>query len=153
MIDNPSQDLLSKTKRYMHERETWNKAGKPLRSDKEIFRIFTELCEPCEYFNRKSKKIGQCKICSCFLKPQSKSFNKIAWATTNCAADPPKWEAEIVLEENKKEEVDQKVDGQYEQLMFQIQTDKQANGLKMREAAKPNAQPPNQPKRGGCCGG
>jgi len=140
-------DIISKTKRYFTERDKWQKAGKPVRSDKEIFRIFTEICSKCEHFNKKSEKLGSCKVCGCYLKPKGLSFNKIAWATTTCPASQPKWIAEVVLEEeqqNKKK---------LEQNLWQEQDEKQQNGLKMKEVANSIANNPVPPKkRGGCCG-
>ena len=141
------KDIISKSKRYLHERDIWQKAGKPVRSDEEIFRIFTEVCSKCEHFNKKSEKLGSCKVCGCYLKPKGLSFNKIAWATTTCPASQPKWIAEVVLEEeqqNKKK---------LEQNLWQEQDEKQQNGLKMKEVANSIANNPVPPKkRGGCCG-
>jgi len=140
-------DFISKSRRYLTERDKWYKAGKPIRSDKEIFRIFTEICSKCEHFNKKSEKLGSCKVCGCYLKPKGLSFNKIAWATTTCPASQPKWIAEVVLEEeqqNKKK---------LEQNLWQEQDEKQQNGLKMKEVANSIANNPVPPKkRGGCCG-
>lgn len=136
--------IISKGKRYLNERDIWKTAGKPYRSEEEIGRIFTEHCSPCEYFIKHSDKLGNCDICGCFLKVKSKSFNKIAWATTNCPATPPKWTAEIELPEEEKKELEQK--------MFQDQEEKQKNGLQMKDAVAHVTPPPV--KRGGCgCNG
>ena len=62
----------------------WMTAGKPYRSNSDINAIFTDICEPCEYFERKSDVRGTCKLCGCKLKKTGKSFNKIAWATSRC---------------------------------------------------------------------
>ena len=130
-----SKDIFSRGVRYFNEREIWKKAGKPLRSDEEIFRIFTEICSECEYFNK-----NMCKICGCRLKSKGTTMNKIAWSTTNCPMSQPKWTAEIETKEIKK----------IEQEMFQVQTKKQENGLKMKEVSSPIVtQPPK--KKSGCC--
>ena len=155
LVDMP-QDIVSNIYRYLHEREIWKKAGKPYRSDEEIERIF-KVCEECEHFNKKSEQLGSCNICGCYLKSQSKSFNKIAWSTTFCPAVPPKWIAEVELEEEKNQEVEVEVQKQIEQQrqteqkMFQNQENKQLNGLDMKEvAAHVNIQPPNKKPPCGC---
>ena len=149
-IDNQlPQDLLSKGKRYLNERDIWKKAGKPVRSDEEIFRIFTEVCSQCEHFNPRSEKLGNCRLCGCFLKPKGLSFNKIAWSTTYCPANPPKWTAEVVVEKSEVEKSEEEV--KLEQALFQNQDEKQQHGLKMREVVNHPVPPPK--KKGGCCGG
>lgn len=85
------QDTVSLVKRYSAERTKWVEAGKPLRSPEEIFTIFNNICSECEYFNRLSKKSGECLICGCHLKEKSTILNKLAWATTKCPKTPPKW--------------------------------------------------------------
>ena len=77
--------------KYMQEREVWKKAGKPLRPQGEMTRIFMEECSPCEYFKRLAGQRGKCGVCGCFLHPTSKTMNKLAWATTECPAPNPKW--------------------------------------------------------------
>jgi len=138
------QDILSKTQRYLHERDMWNHAGKPLRSKIEIEHIFTEHCLPCEHFKKKSNTLGECNICRCRLKPSGVVMNKIAWATTNCPATPPKWTAETELPEEEKKELEQK--------MFQDQEEKQKNGLQMKDAVA-HVTPPVALRKSGCgCG-
>jgi hypothetical protein len=66
---------------YIH----WNLAGRPMRSQEKIDQIFKEQCEKCEMYNGYA-----CKICGCYIN-QRKYLNKIAWATTRCPGNPPKW--------------------------------------------------------------
>jgi hypothetical protein len=133
------QDFFSKGQRYLNERTLWTKADKPIRKDKEILRIFTDICSKCTLFNYKSEKLGQCEICGCFLKPKGQSFNKIAWATTKCPANPPKWTAEVVIDEQ-------------EQKMWQEQDNKHQQGLKMKQASPKPQQSSKIPPKKRCCG-
>jgi len=75
---------VNRVAEYAREYAIWARAGKPYRSDSDINAIFTDICEPCEYFERKSDVRGICKLCGCKLKKTGKSFNKIAWATSKC---------------------------------------------------------------------
>lgn len=78
---------------YLKERADWIKAGKPLRPQAEMSKIYDEICSPCGEFRKLPMIGGQCKICGCFLHPTQKSRNKLAWATTSCPHSPPKWES------------------------------------------------------------
>jgi hypothetical protein len=139
-----SQNIFSLGKRYLNEKKIWQQAGQPLRTDEEIERIFRDVCASCEHVTKKKNKLYQCRLCGCFLKPEGSTFNKIAWATTNCPAIPPKWTAEIELPEEEKKELEQK--------MFQDQEEKQKNGLQMKDAVAHVTPPPV--KRSGCgCNG
>ena len=150
------QDIISKGKRYLNERDIWIKAGKPLRDDAEIERIFTEHCLPCEHFKKKSEKLGVCGLCGCRLKIQGVILNKIAWSTTYCPANPPKWTSDISkVAEEKQEEIQQIIQQviqqeiKKEQELWQDQDSKQINGLKMREAVQ-NVSPIRPKRKGGC---
>ena len=77
--------------RFNEERKAWKDAGKPMRPEGEMTRIFMEECSPCEYFQRLVGQRGQCKVCGCMLHPTSKTLNKLAWATTKCPAPKPRW--------------------------------------------------------------
>jgi hypothetical protein len=88
------KNLMAKVERFSEARDKWKDAGKPVRTDEEIFRIYHEVCKECEYFDN-----DKCGICGCRLKPKGHMLNKIAWATEKCPLDPPKWIAEIELEE------------------------------------------------------
>ena len=77
--------------KFNEERKTWKDAGKPMRPEGEMTRIFMEECSPCKYFKRLIGQRGKCGICGCFLHPTSNTANKLAWATTQCPAPNPKW--------------------------------------------------------------
>jgi hypothetical protein len=78
---------------YKDEREKWEEAGRPVRSPERIKEIY-DICKECENYIFIVPKLGQCKICTCLLRPKGETMNKIAMATTNCPLDPPKWVAE-----------------------------------------------------------
>ena len=71
--------------RFIKEYIKWFLKGKPLRSDKEMDRIFS-ICEECPEFERYAPgcTFGNCKVCGCHLDKEDKGMNKIAWATTKC---------------------------------------------------------------------
>ena len=83
-IDGLGVLLMDRAARYALERAIWVKAGKPYRSESEINAIFTDICEPCESFQRKSDIRGICALCGCRLRNKGKYLNKIAWGTTKC---------------------------------------------------------------------
>lgn len=133
------QDMISKGKRYIEERATWKKAGKPVRSDESIEQIFTEQCVKCDFFHKRSDTLGQCNICGCFLKPKGLSFNKIAWATAQCPLERPKWKADVEISPKQEQE------------LWQEQEAKQQEGLKTKDAISSTPPPSPPPKRRGCC--
>ncbi len=61
--------------------KTWEDAGKPERSEKEVQRI-VEICESCDAYNAKTK---QCGVCGCLCRKKGMArFNKPRMATENC---------------------------------------------------------------------
>lgn len=86
--------------RYFKEREEWSNQGKPLRSDEEMEHIFS-ICQSCPLFEKISEKFGRCGDCGCMLHKSRKFMNKIAWATTSCPLDEPKWSATVEAEKEE----------------------------------------------------
>ena len=83
-------------KRYIKEERKWKEAGKPIRSAEEIERIHS-ICSKCPLFNKGGGWLpgyDKCSICQCNLHSKYTTMNKIAWATTNCPAEIPLWQAE-----------------------------------------------------------
>lgn len=73
---------------YRKAVKKWTAAGKPVRTDEEVQRIYKEHCSECEHFNTK----GSCQICGCRVDKSAGALtNKIRMATENCPLDPPKW--------------------------------------------------------------
>lgn len=93
MIPNLSQ--------YIEEKKKWKEAGKPVRSIQRIQELYN-ICKGCEHFNKLTSKTGQCKICTCFLRQNSTNKNKLAFATTRCPLEEPKWTEEIILEQTEE---------------------------------------------------
>jgi hypothetical protein len=78
---------------YLSSRKTWVAAGKPMRSPEVIKYIFNTHCKECEHY----KSTGYaCDICGCYINENS-DWNKIAWYTTRCPDNPPKWIEETNL--------------------------------------------------------
>jgi len=74
--------------RYTRALSRWIKAGRPVRSEEEITRIFETFCEPCEARDAES---SSCRYCGCRVNlTQSAMMNKIAMATEECPVD--KWQ-------------------------------------------------------------
>lgn len=72
-------------KRYVAALWRWTRAGKPTRSDAEVERIHTTLCQPCEFYRN-----GRCGKCRCHLAGQPAGVlglvlvPKIKMATESC---------------------------------------------------------------------
>jgi hypothetical protein len=79
MDDEQPKSILDKVSAYNEARKKWVKAGKPLRSKKDILDIYENTCKPCEHFEGNS-----CGLCGCRLSTDRTSFNKIAMATEEC---------------------------------------------------------------------
>lgn len=87
------QDPISLAARFFTERTKWVQAGKPYRSDERMAEVFA-ICKECPFFNKETENGGSCGICGCKLSPTDKFLNKIAWATTECPLESPKWAPE-----------------------------------------------------------
>lgn len=72
---------------YAQSMAAWVAAGRPTRDAQERSRIYNDVCVPCENFQGKMRG-GRCKLCGCSLNINGQ---KIAWATEQCPANPPKW--------------------------------------------------------------
>ena len=125
--------------RFMLERAKWKKRGKPLRNEQKIKELFA-ICSSneCQNYISKTESAGKCNICGCRLHITDLIMNKLAWSTTRCPLEEPKWIEEPGFEniqvsnEEAKEEVS-----------------KEEQEQKLEDSA-----PPPPPKRGGCgCGG
>ena len=76
---------LGKAGRFLAETGRWVVGGIPYRTKTAIDVIFTEVCQPCEYFKQGPVfDYGTCEKCGCPLKRAGKTRNKIAWATSKC---------------------------------------------------------------------
>lgn len=87
--------MIRKLYNFIRESAIWRSKGFPVRSDEEMLRIYS-ICSGCEHFASNS-----CTVCGCRLHPTDKLMpNKIAWATTKCPLDEPKWKEEPGYEQN-----------------------------------------------------
>lgn len=92
---------------FLKENKKWRDAGSPERSQERIEEIFN-ICssDECQKYLSISENVGQCKVCSCYLRKDGHKINKIRYATTRCPLENPKWIEEDGIEkvETKKEE-------------------------------------------------
>ena len=81
------RSLAGKVLSYGLALRRWIAAGRPVRADEEVQRIYEMICEPCAYFSRHKK---YCKICGCQVRSNGSAFtNKIRMASEHCPKD--KW--------------------------------------------------------------
>ena len=84
---NEKQGIFTLAYRYTRALSRWIKAGRPLRSEEEIKRIFETFCEPCEDYDG-----TVCRHCGCRVNlANAAMLNKIAMATEECPVG--KWES------------------------------------------------------------
>jgi len=73
---------LDRAYRYTRALSRWIKAGRPVRSEPDIRRIFETFCEPCE---ARDPERSFCLHCGCRVNLSlSAMTNKIAMATEEC---------------------------------------------------------------------
>ena len=92
--------LSERIKSYREELKKWEDAGKPLRSKGRIEEIFNTYCKKCEFLTTQIR-LTICDRCGCFIN-QHQNLNKIAFATTRCPLEQPKWIEEINELEQEK---------------------------------------------------
>ena len=72
---------------YTRALSRWIKAGRPVRSEEEIQRIYGSYCKPCDAYDEES---SSCRHCGCRVNLATAAMmNKIAMATETCPVD--KW--------------------------------------------------------------
>jgi hypothetical protein len=82
---------------YLSARKVWVAAGKPMRSPEAIRYLYQTYCKDCEHY----KSTGYaCDLCGCYINENS-DWNKLAWFTTKCPLEPPKWTEGAYLPEVK----------------------------------------------------
>ena len=80
-----SMNLINKAVNYSKDTLKHIASGSQYRSKGAIDVIFTEVCQPCEYFEQGPVfDYGRCKKCGCPLKRTGRQRNKIARATSKC---------------------------------------------------------------------
>lgn len=89
--------------RFVKARAKWIAAKKPLRTLEAIATIYDEYCVSCFAFDNDS-----CGVCGCRLKRETQTMNKLAWATEVCPLNPPRWKADVEMEEQDITEADLK---------------------------------------------
>jgi hypothetical protein len=98
---------LSATPGFLITYAEWLRLGRPMRDPAETIRIFTEHCDPCEYYANLNRvpvtgRVGQCRKCLCHVSDDfADPLNKIALANTECPLTPPKWTSMIETDESE----------------------------------------------------
>jgi hypothetical protein len=60
----------------------WIAAGRPVRTGKEVKRVYNDFCASCDWYDPESQR---CKGCGCSVKPKGIALlNKIKMATEHC---------------------------------------------------------------------
>jgi len=86
-----TQGIVNLVYRYTGALARWFKAGRPVRDEAEIERIFETCCKPCEAYDAEH---SLCRHCGCRINLMKvASMNKIAMATEQCPLG--KWEADM----------------------------------------------------------
>jgi hypothetical protein len=86
-MSNNKMTIFRKIKTYTGALSRWIKAGRPIREESEIVRIFEEHCQQCEAFEENS---SSCSHCGCRINTlHIAPLNKIAMATEHCPLE--KW--------------------------------------------------------------
>lgn len=94
-IKKPS--LIDNIRSYEQEYDIWVENGKPTRSIDRIKELFDKYCSNCEHYTGK-----KCDICGCMIN-KTKGLNKLFWATTKCADNPPKFTEDLPKKEGLPE--------------------------------------------------
>ena len=113
---------------YLNERKKWADAGSTIRSKERIEELFN-ICQSCDKYIKIKENRGKCGVCGCYLtNRENATFNKLAFSTTRCPLEEPKW-----VEESG-----------YENIKIKPEE------IKIEEPTPEQIQPPSPPKRGGC---
>lgn len=96
-MEEEKKSFVEKVIDYSDARQKWIKAGKPLRSKKDILHIYENICKNCPHFHQGSTGVNSCKICGCRLSTDRTSFNKIAMESEHCPLE--KWPGDEEAEE------------------------------------------------------
>jgi hypothetical protein len=84
------QSICNLAYRYTRALSRWIKAGRPVRNEEDIKRIFEAFCEPCDAYVQEN---SSCCHCGCRVNlVKAAPLNKIAMATEKCPLD--KWAGE-----------------------------------------------------------
>ncbi|MCL2623691.1 MAG: hypothetical protein FWD31_08510 [Planctomycetaceae bacterium] len=84
---NEKPTFFNRTYHYARALSRWIKAGRPIRDEAEIERIFETCCKPCEAYDATSSTCGYCGCRVNCIKVAP--LNKIAMATEECPLE--KW--------------------------------------------------------------
>lgn len=76
----PAFRLHRRVRRYASAMTRWVAAGRPVRTEAEVARIYDQECKPCPHFDR-----GICRACGCRVRRKGRSVaNKIRMGTEHC---------------------------------------------------------------------
>ncbi len=136
--------MFDKAKQYFEERKKWLKHKRPYRTPERMEELFA-ICSGCEHFKPSKEGVGSCGICGCNIKKEGAGLNKLAWATTQCPDEPPRWEVDTDLPD---------IDTVHAKAVDEAHSKEEAE-LEGRTKEEITTPPPaKKKKKGGCgCGG
>lgn len=80
----PKPSLLSMGWRFWQELRLWWRAGRPVRSDAVVERLYATCRSGCNYFEPSSSGYGNCGVCGCFVAGPDGVMNAARWETKDC---------------------------------------------------------------------
>lgn len=73
----------------------WQRAGRPVREEAVVRRMFEAYCRPCKHYVPSGRlDRGSCGLCGCRVNLR-RGINKLRWATESCPDTPPKFTADV----------------------------------------------------------
>lgn len=83
---------MGKIVRFIKEWIKWKLGGSQLRTPQHIGKLYS-ICKKCPNFEEYAPDcdFGECRLCGCNIKRRGASLNKLAWKTTKCPDNPPRW--------------------------------------------------------------
>ena len=87
---------LRRAVRFVSASARWIAAGRPVRPDDDVRRIFQMICQPCPRFRETRPGRARCDLCGCRLN-LGRGLNKIRWATEGCPDDPPRFKPAVTV--------------------------------------------------------
>lgn len=78
--------------RFFWSYTIWLLNGRRFRRQEYIDKLY-DICDSCPLFEKfaPDADFGECGICGCNINKERKTLNKLAWDSTSCPDNPPRW--------------------------------------------------------------